>query len=151
MVIGIGTGLVALGLALPTGLAFGYGYGYGVRQGYSAFRPPGATAAGLKASPDPIKGSLGMGLQTAEERTNSLNLGRPSLQSAEPVISNTVSASAARRQSLSSQQKSYEADRKRERLRLYRAPKFKSDRNRFGSTTTYRKAEDRSIRPWWER
>ncbi len=52
MVIGIGTGLVALGLALPTGLAFGFGYGYGVRQGYSAFRPPGDTAMGLKQSPE---------------------------------------------------------------------------------------------------
>ncbi len=92
MVIGIGTGLVALGLALPTGLAFGYGYGYGVRQGYSAFKPPGKIAGGLKASPNPIDGSLGMGLQVAEERTNTLNLGRPSLQSQEPAISNTLTA-----------------------------------------------------------
>ncbi len=89
MVIGIGTGLVALGLALPTGLAFGFGYGYGVRQGYSAFRPPSQGIQDLKASPDPIKGSLGMGLQTAEERTNRVGLGRPSLQSQEKVISDT--------------------------------------------------------------
>ncbi len=84
MVIGIAIGLLGLGLALPTGLAFGYGYGYGVRQGYSAFKPPSATANSLKMSPDPIQGSLGMGLQTAEERTGAKTpigtLGRPSIQ-----------------------------------------------------------------------
>jgi len=77
MVIGIATGLLGLGLALPTGLAFGYGYGYGVRQGYSAFKQPSAGIQGLKMSPDPIQGSLGMGLQTAEERTSKTILPPP--------------------------------------------------------------------------
>ncbi len=90
MVLGIATGLLGLGLALPTGLAFGYGYGYGVRQGYSAFKPPSSTANTLKMSPDPVQGSLGMGLQTAEERTNvktpAGTLGRPSIQSAGPAL-----------------------------------------------------------------
>ncbi len=93
MVIGIATGLLGLGLALPTGLAFGYGYGYGVRQGYSAFKPPSATANSLKMSPDPIQGSFGMGLQTAEERTNVKTpvgpIGRPSLQSQAPALMGT--------------------------------------------------------------
>lgn len=68
MVLGIGA-LASLGLALPTGLAFGYGYGYGVRQGYSAFKPPSKTAAGLKMSANPVTGALGAGLQSGEERT----------------------------------------------------------------------------------
>lgn len=91
MVLGVATGLLGLGLALPTGLAFGYGYGYGVRQGYSAFKQPSKTAQGLKMSPDPVQGSLGMGLQTAEERTGfktpdtSLSTG-PSLQSQGPAL-----------------------------------------------------------------
>ncbi len=90
MVIGIATGLLGLGLALPTGLAFGYGYGYGVRQGYSAFKQPSKPIADLKMSPDPIQGSLGMGLQTAEERTNKqiqppLSTG-PSIQQQEKTL-----------------------------------------------------------------
>ncbi len=89
MVIGIATGLLGLGLALPTGLAFGYGYGYGVRQGYSAFKQPSKHIQDLKMSPDPIQGSLGMGLQTAEERTGSkepIPLSRPTLQSQETAL-----------------------------------------------------------------
>ncbi len=89
MVLGIATGLLGLGLAMPTGLAFGYGYGYGVRQGYSAFKPPSSTAQQLKASPDPVTGGLGMGLQTAEERTGvktPIPLGRPSIQSQAPAL-----------------------------------------------------------------
>ncbi len=90
MVLGVATGLLGLGLALPTGLAFGFGYGYGVRQGYSAFKPPSKTAQGLKMSPDPIQGSYGMGLQTAEERTGvktpiPLSTG-PSIQSQAPAL-----------------------------------------------------------------
>lgn len=99
MVLGIATGLLGLGLALPTGLAFGYGYGYGVRQGYSAFKPPSKTAQGLKMSPDPVQGGLGMGLQTAEERTKvktptpPLSTG-PSLQSQGPALLGTPSGTA---------------------------------------------------------
>ncbi len=92
MVIGIATGLLGLGLALPTGLAFGYGYGYGVRQGYSAFKQPSQGIQNLKMSPDPIQGSLGMGLQTAEERTNKqiqppLSTGQPLAQTATALMS----------------------------------------------------------------
>lgn len=112
MVIGIASGLMALGLALPTGLAFGYGYGYGVRQGYSAFKPPGKTAMGLKQSPNPVDGSLGMGLQVAEERTNTLNLGRPSLQSQEGPLMSQTNEETRRLQ-------------EKDRLRMYRAPKYK--------------------------
>ncbi len=91
MVIGIATGLLGLGLALPTGLAFGYGYGYGVRQGYSAFKQPSKGIQDLKMSPDPIQGSLGMGLQTAEERTPMKSIQPPlstgpSLQQQEKTI-----------------------------------------------------------------
>ncbi len=149
MVIGIGTGLVALGLALPTGLAFGYGYGYGVRQGYSAFRPPGKTAMGLKQSPDPIQGSLGMGLQVAEERTNTIGLGRPSIQSAEPAIMSGQSTSV--RQSVKEQNRSTRSQQEIDRLRYgYKAPKFKSGSNRY-KKRTFRAPESRKIRPWWQR
>lgn len=68
MVLGLGA-LASLGLALPTGMAFGYGYGYGVRAGYSAFKQPSSEIQKLKLSADPIQGSLGAGLQSAEERT----------------------------------------------------------------------------------
>ncbi len=90
MVLGVATGLLGLGLALPTGLAFGYGYGYGVRQGYSAFKQPSKAAQDLKMSPDPVQGGLGMGLQTAEERTGvktpvPLSAG-PSIQSQGPAL-----------------------------------------------------------------
>ncbi len=84
MVIGIATGLLGLGLALPTGLAFGYGYGYGVRQGYSAFKQPSKGIQDLKMSPDPIQGSLGMGLQTAEERTPAKSI-QPPLSTGPPL------------------------------------------------------------------
>lgn len=79
MVLGFGA-LASLGLALPTGLAFGYGYGYGVRQGYSAFKPPGKTANNLKLSANPVTGALGAGLQSAEERTGVKNLGISTIQ-----------------------------------------------------------------------
>ncbi len=87
MVLGVGTGLIALGLALPTGLAFGYGYGYGVRQGYSAFKPPSQGVNDLKMSPDPIQGSLGMGLQTAEERTQKTIVPPGGIDVQEPAVS----------------------------------------------------------------
>ncbi len=113
MVLGIATGLLGLGLALPTGLAFGYGYGYGVRQGYSAFKPPSATASALKMSPDPVQGSLGMGLQTAEERTNRKTpvgpIGRPSLQSQGPAL---LGSPAGPRELISSKSGKYTITRK---------------------------------------
>lgn len=70
MVAPLAGGLLGLGLALPTGLAFGFGYGYGVRQGYHSFSPSKSPATrNLYQQPDPIKGALGQGLLSAEERT----------------------------------------------------------------------------------
>lgn len=88
MVLGFGA-LASLGLALPTGMAFGYGYGYGVRAGYSAFKKPSDEVNKLKLSADPVKGALGAGLQSAEERTGAQIKKVPNLD-----LSNEQSASS---------------------------------------------------------
>lgn len=89
MVIGLASGLLGLGLALPTGMAFGYGYGYGVRAGYSAFRPPSKNVQDLKMSPNPVNASLGMGLQTAEERTGVTAPGVPPMTDEPSLVAQT--------------------------------------------------------------
>ena len=65
---GLGMGLSQLALAGPTGFAFGYGYGNGVRHGYNSYKPSKNKVTNqLHLSANPITGSKGAGLLSAEE------------------------------------------------------------------------------------
>ena len=69
MVFGLGA-LTSIGAALPTGWLFGFGYGHGVRTGYNSFKPSKNQITNqLHTSPNPLQGSLGMGMHSAEEMT----------------------------------------------------------------------------------
>lgn len=72
MVLGFATlaGRAGLGMltGLGSGLGMGIGYGYGVRLGYNMFKPAkNQKVNALHTSLNPIEGSIGAGMLTAEE------------------------------------------------------------------------------------
>lgn len=72
MVLGLAAMAGGVATALPMGWLFGYGYGHGVRTGYHDFKPsqnPKTTS--LHKSLNPLTGSMGAGMLSAEEITKS--------------------------------------------------------------------------------
>lgn len=72
MVLGLAM-LGATGISgLIGGLGMGFGYGYGVRAGYNAWKPSkNQETNALHTSLNPIEGSYGAGMLTAEQITES--------------------------------------------------------------------------------
>lgn len=75
MVLGFATLAGRAGLGMLTGfgsgLGMGIGYGYGVRLGYNMYSPSkNKTTNQLHTSLNPLEGSVGAGLLTAEEVTD---------------------------------------------------------------------------------